>query len=305
MAAARLSSPLSVHPSRFSLLSPSPSPSHGPPSSLFTSPLKPLFISSTSNSNPSLLIRAKSDGVEVGFSNGQDPEDIKFNPPEAPDDLPSGQAIDPFETEEMAREYEALYGPAFSGESFLGNDVFEMDSEIKEPGDGWDSEAVEQVRDGLEERVVEVRRVNKVTKGGRRLNFRAVVVVGDKQGKVGVGHGKAGEVGDAVRKAAIDARRHLIMVPMTKYMTFPHRSDADYGAARVMLRPAAAGTGVIAGGAVRVVLELAGVENALGKQLGSDNPLNNARAAVAAISKMRQFREVALERGIPMEELWK
>ncbi|XP_042041225.1 uncharacterized protein LOC121786656 [Salvia splendens] len=107
------------------------------------------------------------------------------------------------------------------------------------------------------------------------------------------------------QKSAVNARRNIFAVPMTKYKTFPHRSEADYGAARVMLRPASPGTGVIAGGAVRIVLELAGVENALGKQLGSNNALNNARATVVAVQKMRQFSEVAEERGIPMEELWK
>nr|CAD1840949.1 unnamed protein product [Ananas comosus var. bracteatus] len=141
--------------------------------------------------------------------------------------------------------------------------------------------------------------------GGKKLSFRAIVVVGDKKGHVGVGVGKAKEVVDAIAKSAANARRNIVTVPMTKYSTFPHRADGDYGAAKVMLRPASPGTGVIAGGSVRIVLELAGVDNALGKQLGSKNALNNARATVVATQKMRQFREVALERGIPMEELWK
>ncbi|CAI5505360.1 unnamed protein product [Closterium sp. Naga37s-1] len=123
-------------------------------------------------------------------------------------------------------------------------------------------------------------------------------------GVVGVGVGKAKEVSTAVQKAVKDARRHMVRVPMTKYRTFPHRSDGTFGAASVMLRPAATGTGVIAGGAVRVVLELAGLENALGKSLGSPNPLNNARAVLDAVSKMKQFKEVSEERNIPMEVLW-
>nr|CAD1840956.1 unnamed protein product [Ananas comosus var. bracteatus] len=163
----------------------------------------------------------------------------------------------------------------------------------------------EKPNDGFEERVVQVRRVTKVVKGGKKLSFRAIVVVGDKKGHVGVGVGKAKEVVDAIAKSAANARRNIVTVPMTKYSTFPHRADGDYGAAKVMLRPASPGTGVIAGGSVRIVLELAGVDNALGKQLGSKNALNNARATVVATQKMRQFREVALERGIPMEELWK
>lgn len=206
--------------------------------------------------------------------------------------------------EEIAIEYEKLYGPAYSGETFLGNDIYVMDSKLKKPS-GTGATKKEKIRDGFEERVVQVSRVTKVVKGGKQLNFRAIVVVGDKKGQVGVGIGKAKEVLSAVEKASVNARRNIIRVPITKYSTFPHRADGDYGAARVMLRPASPGTGVLAGGAVRIVLEMAGLKNALGKQLRSKNPLNNARATVTAIQKMRQFSEVALERGIPMEELWK
>lgn len=209
------------------------------------------------------------------------------------------------ETElEIAVAYEALYGPAYSGISVLGNDVDSVDKHKEKKGFRL-TKKTDKIKDGFEERVVQVRRVTKVVKGGKQMSFRAVVIVGDKNGKVGVGVGKAKEVIAAVQKSAVDARRHVVTVPMTKYLTFPHRADGHYGAAKVMLRPATAGTGVIAGGAVRVVLELAGVENALGKQLGSDNPLNNARAVIDAVSQMRQFREVAEYRGIPMEELWK
>eukprot|EP01018_Ginkgo_biloba_P023346 Gb_10529 [translate_table: standard] len=204
--------------------------------------------------------------------------------------------------EEIAAAYEALYGPAYSGISVLGNDVDAVDKKIVK-GFGL-TKKVEKIKDGFEERVVQVRRVTKVVKGGKQMSFRAIVVVGDKKGKVGVGVGKAKEVIAAVQKSAVDARRHVVNVPMTKYLTFPHRADGHYGAAKVMLRPASPGTGVIAGGAVKVVLEMAGVESALGKQLGSENPLNNARAVIDAVSRMRQFSEVAELRGIPMEELW-
>lgn len=187
--------------------------------------------------------------------------------------------------------------------SVLGNDVYATETK-KATGYGSGARK-EKFRDGLEERVVQVRRVTKVVKGGKQMRFRAIVVVGDKKGQVGVGVGKAKEVVTAVQNAAINARRNLIRVPMTKYSSFPHRSDADFGAAKVMLRPASPGTGVIAGGSVRIVLEMAGVENALGKQLGSDNALNNARATVAAVQKMKQFSQVSEERGVPMEELWK
>ncbi|PIN01317.1 40S ribosomal protein S2/30S ribosomal protein S5 [Handroanthus impetiginosus] len=253
--------------------------------------------------------RANSSDLDTSFFDNFDPEEIStFSPPEPPEDFVPPPSFDeePLESEEeIAKAYEELYGPAYSGESYLGNDVYVMDSKVKKTTGFGSKTKKEKVRDGLEEEVIQVRRVTKVVKGGKQLHFRAIVVVGDKQGNVGVGVGKAKDMSAAVQKSALDARRNIIQVPMTKYKTFPHRSEAKYGAAKVMLRPASPGTGVIAGGAVRIVLELAGVENALGKQLGSKNILNNARATVAAELQMRQFREVAEERGIPMEELWK
>ncbi|XP_028777431.1 30S ribosomal protein S5, chloroplastic [Neltuma alba] len=250
-----------------------------------------------------------SDDIDTSFFDNVRPEeDVAFNPPEPPEGFIPPSPVDdgPMETEEeIAAAYEELYGPAYSGVSVLGNDVHVMDSKIKKDTGFGSKGKKEKVKDGFEERVVQVRRVTKVVKGGKQLHFRAIVVVGDKKGQVGVGVGKAKEVIGAVQKSAVNARRNIITVPMTKYLTFPHRSEGDYGAAKVMLRPASPGTGVIAGGSVRIVLEMAGVENALGKQLGSNNALNNARATVVAVQKMRQFREVAEERGIPMEELWK
>ncbi|XP_065879045.1 small ribosomal subunit protein uS5c [Euphorbia lathyris] len=263
----------------------------------------------TLSSHSSITTRANSSDIETTFFDNLNPdEDIVFDPPSPPEDYISPPSFDegPIETEdEIAAAYEELYGPAFSGVSLLGNDVYVMDSKMKKAA-GFASKAKkEKIRDGFEERVIQVRRVTKVVKGGKQLHFRAIVVVGDKQGRVGVGVGKAKEVIAAVQKSAINARRNIITVPMTKYSTFPHRSEGDYGAAKVMLRPASPGTGVIAGGAVRIVLEMAGVENALGKQIGSKNALNNARATVVAVQQMRQFSDVARERGIPMEELWK
>ncbi|DBA93220.1 TPA: ribosomal protein S5 [Trebouxia sp. C0005] len=160
----------------------------------------------------------------------------------------------------------------------------------------------EEASDGFQERVVQVRRVTKVVKGGKQLSFRAVVVVGDEQGQVGVGCASAKEVVQAVAKAVVGAKNELVRVPLTNSATFPHRIDGYFGAAKVMLRPASEGTGVIAGGAVRVVLELAGVKNAFGKQLGSPNPLNNARAALVGLSEMRTFKEVAAQRDMTIEE---
>lgn len=155
-----------------------------------------------------------------------------------------------------------------------------------------------------QERVVQIRRVTKVVKGGKKLSFRAIVVVGNERGQVGVGVGKAADVIGAVRKGVADGKKHLIEVPITKSSSIPHPVNGEGGGAAVLIRPAGPGTGVIAGGAVRVVLELAGVKNALAKQLGSDNPLNNARAAVSALASLRTFAEVAEERGIPIEQLY-
>jgi small subunit ribosomal protein S5 len=155
-----------------------------------------------------------------------------------------------------------------------------------------------------QERVIQIRRVSKVVKGGKKLSFRAIVVVGNERGQVGVGVGKAADVIGAVRKGVADGKKHLVEVPLTKANSIPHPAKGDGGGAAVIMRPAAPGTGVIAGGAVRTVLELAGVKNILAKQLGSNNPLNNARAAVNALSGLRTFAEVAEERGVSIENLY-
>ncbi|MGL5033920.1 MAG: 30S ribosomal protein S5 [Microcystaceae cyanobacterium] len=155
-----------------------------------------------------------------------------------------------------------------------------------------------------QERVIQIRRVSKVVKGGKKLSFRAIVVVGNESGQVGVGVGKAGDVIGAVRKGVADGKKQLIDVPLTKSNSITHLTKGASGGANVIIRPAAPGTGVIAGGAVRTVLELAGVKNILAKQLGSNNPLNNARAAVNALELLRSFAEVAEERGVPLEHLY-
>lgn len=155
-----------------------------------------------------------------------------------------------------------------------------------------------------QERVVQIRRVSKVVKGGKKLSFRAIVIVGNERGQVGVGVGKASDVIGAVKKGVADGKKQLVDVPLTKANSIPHPIEGRGGAAKVMLRPAAPGTGVIAGGAVRTVLEMAGVKNVLAKQLGSDNPLNNARAAVNALDLLRTFGDVAEERGLTLEQLY-
>ncbi|MTI48320.1 30S ribosomal protein S5 [Sporosalibacterium faouarense] len=154
----------------------------------------------------------------------------------------------------------------------------------------------------IKEKVVNINRVTKVVKGGRNFRFSALVVVGDENGHVGVGMAKAQEVPEAIRKAIEDAKKHLVKVPLLG-TTIPHETIGEYGAGRVMLKPAVEGTGVIAGGPVRAVIELAGIRDLRGKSLGSNNPRNMVNATITALAQLKTAEDVAKLRGKTVEEI--
>ena len=155
----------------------------------------------------------------------------------------------------------------------------------------------------LKDRLVGIQRVTKVTKGGRTFSFSAIVVVGNENGVVGFGLGKANEVTDAISKGIDDAKKNLIKVPILKG-TIPHEMEAKFGGARVFLKPAAPGTGVIAGGAMRAVLESVGITDVLAKSKGSSNPHNVVKATIDALLKMRDPHAVAMQRGVELSKVF-
>ena len=162
----------------------------------------------------------------------------------------------------------------------------------------WRNRTVQEPK--LTERLIKISRVSKVTKGGKKLSFRAIIVIGDENGKVGVGVAKANDVVNAFKKAKANGRKNLIKLPITKSLSIPHNVIGNFGACTVILRPSIEGSGVIAGGAVRVVLEVAGVKNVIAKQLGSNNLLNNARASICALDSLTTRTQVMEKRNVDL-----
>jgi len=148
------------------------------------------------------------------------------------------------------------------------------------------------------ERLIKISRVTKVTKGGKKMSFRAVVVIGNESGQVGVGIGKAEDVVNAFKKAKADGRKNLIKIPITKSLSIPHSVVSNTGACKIIMRPSIEGSGVIAGGAVRTVLEVAGIKNVIAKQLGSNNLLNNARATIIALKSLTTKSQILEKRDL-------
>src|SRR5271154_3263207 len=167
---------------------------------------------------------------------------------------------------------------------------------------GPEGEQRQREQSEWEEKIIQVRRVTKVVKGGKKLSFRAVVAVGNGKGQVGIGVGKAAEVISAIQKGVVDARKSLVKVPLVG-ATIPHQVIGKLGSSRILLKPAAKGTGVIAGGAARAILELAGVGDVLSKSLGSRAPLNVARATIDGLQRLRPFEEAARLRGISLKQM--
>lgn len=163
---------------------------------------------------------------------------------------------------------------------------------------------IEEVTESYNEKLIKLNRVAKVVKGGRRFSFSALVAVGDMKGKVGIGFGKANEVADAISKANQHAKRNMITVNFTKRKTIPHEIIGIFKSSKVVMKPAAPGTGVIAGGAVRSIMECAGIHDILTKILGSKNQLNVAKAAFDGLKSLKNIKEVAEKRGKKMMELF-
>ena len=176
----------------------------------------------------------------------------------------------------------------------------EVKKDNKRPNKKFNREVVKE----FDERVVQINRISKTVKGGRKMRFAAIVVVGDKKGRVGYGLGKANEVPDAIRKATESAKKNVKRIPLVdNYRTIPHETIGRYGAGEVVLRPAAEGTGIVAGGVVRAILELAGATDVITKCVGSRTPINQVHATMKALTELKTVDSVAKLRGIARKDV--
>ena len=173
-----------------------------------------------------------------------------------------------------------------------------MSTDLKQVNKKNSRKTVSRKEQKFVERLIKISRVSKVTKGGKKLSFRAIVVIGDENGQVGVGVAKADDVVNAFKKAKTDGRKNLIKIPITKSLTIPHRVVGRFGACKIVMRPSMEGSGVIAGGSTRTVLEVAGIKNVIAKQLGSDNLLNNARATIVGLQSLTTKAQVLEKRDL-------
>ena len=229
-------------------------------------------------------------------------EEKKVSPiPEKVADASGGDVPTSAEVEVEEDEVDELTGIEEASEQEIFQKVTKKETRKKRKKRGERGQDKKEASEWIE-KVVQIRRVTKVVKGGKKLSFRAVVVVGNAKGQVGVGVGKAHEVISAIQKAVVDAKKNLLSIPHIK-ATIPHQVYGRAGAAKVLLRPAREGTGIKAGGAARTVLELGGVGDILSKSLGSRSPLNVARATLNGLTQLRKFEDIAKLRGMTLKEM--
>ncbi len=220
---------------------------------------------------------------------------------ESPTVIPS-ESVEEAKPEESGEEEDELTGIEEATELEIVQKVTKKDSKKKKKRRGDKSAQDKKADSEWIEKVVQIRRVTKVVKGGKKLSFRAVIIVGNAKGQVGVGVGKAVEVISAIQKGVADAKKNLVTIPLIK-ATIPHQIIGRGGAAKVLLKPAREGTGIKAGGSARTVLELGGVGDILSKSLGSRSPLNVARATLDGLKRLRKFDEVAKLRNMSVKEM--